>query len=294
MGWDEWIRGVEVEPSLYAADFTNLGTQISRVLDAGARVFHLDVGDGRFIEPITIGPIVLQSIAPLIRQAGGVVDSHLMVVEPERHFAQIARAGGESVTFHVEACDDPARAIALARSLGLGVGIAFNPETPVENALAAAESVDLVLCMSIHPGYSGQEFMLSALERVAALRAALPSGVHVQVDGGVNAETIAAVRQAGANLLVAGSAIFGRADVGESYSRLAELAAVTPAAEDVPPVVELRGGGPGVDGQAVTGSWPPWSRDGTVWAELTGRREVSNPPRSRPRWNPLACSSLAG
>src|SRR5687768_6851740 len=103
MSWNGWVRGPEVEPSIYAADFANLGAQLERLLAAGVRVFHYDVGDGRFVEPITIGPIVLESIAPLIRRAGGVVDAHLMTVEPEKHFAQIAKAGADSVTFHVEA-----------------------------------------------------------------------------------------------------------------------------------------------------------------------------------------------
>ena len=107
MGWQDWIRGVEVEPSLYAADFARLGEQIEELLDAGARVFHYDIGDGHFVEPITIGPIVLESIADLVHGRGGVLDCHLMVDNPERHIPQVARAGGDSVTFHVEVTDDP-------------------------------------------------------------------------------------------------------------------------------------------------------------------------------------------
>ena len=189
-------------------------------MDAGARLFHYDIGDGRFVEPITHGPIVLESIAPLIEERGGTIDCHLMTVEPEKHFAQVANAGGHSVTFHVEATRDPAGAVALARGLGLGVGLAFNPETSVENALDAADGVDLVLCMSIHPGYSGQAFMPEALERIAALRAALPGQVRVQVDGGIKTDTLFAVRAAGADLIVAGTAIFGAADIAAAYRRL--------------------------------------------------------------------------
>jgi ribulose-phosphate 3-epimerase len=149
-----------------------------------------------------------------------------MVSEPEKHFEAIANAGGDSVTFHVEVCDEPSRAIAQARELGLGVGVAFNPETSVEAAVAAADGVDLVLCMSIHPGYSGQAFMPDALERIARLRELLPTGVRIQVDGGINHETARAARNAGADLLVAGSAIFWNDDPAAAYGSLVEAAGV--------------------------------------------------------------------
>lgn len=220
MGWGEWARAVEVEPSIYAADFSRLGEQLGDLAAAGARVFHFDAGDGHFIPEITIGPIVLGSISPLVRGWGAILDCHLMVGEPERHFEAVASAGGASVTFHVEACDDPARAIAHARSLGLGVGVAFNPETPVEDAVAAADGADLVLCMSIHPGYSGQEFMPDALERIARLRSLLPANMRVQVDGGIHGETIRSARDAGADLLVSGSAIFWNDDPASAYRAL--------------------------------------------------------------------------
>jgi ribulose-phosphate 3-epimerase len=220
MPWRDWIRGVEVEPSLYAADFANLGTQIRELLDAGARVFHFDVGDGRFVEPITMGPIVLASIAPIIHRGGGAIDCHLMVIEPEKHFRQITEAGGDSVTFHAEASDDPGATIAAARALGLGVGVALNPDTPVERALDAAEGADLVNCMSIQPGYSGQEFMPQALPRIETLRSRLPDEVPVQVDGGIENENAGRVVEAGASLLVAGTSIFHRPDIGAAYMSL--------------------------------------------------------------------------
>jgi ribulose-phosphate 3-epimerase len=220
MGWTEWARPVEVEPSIYAADFSRLGDQLVQLLETGARVFHFDVGDGRFIPEITVGPVVLASISPLVHGWGGVLDCHLMVAEPEKHFESVARAGGDSVTFHVEACDDPSRAIARARSLSLGAGLAFNPETAVETAVAASEGADLVLCMSIVPGYSGQAFMAEAVDRIARLRELLPDGVRVQVDGGINRETARLARAAGADLLVAGSAILWTDDPGRSYREL--------------------------------------------------------------------------
>jgi ribulose-phosphate 3-epimerase len=224
MAWSEWARPVEVEPSLYAADFSRLGPQIGELVPAGARIFHFDVGDGHFIPEITVGPIVLASISPLVHGWGGVLDCHLMIAEPERHFEAVAKAGGDSVTFHVEACDEPARAVELARSLGLGVGLALNPETSVDEAVRAADGADLALCMSIHPGYSGQAFMPDALDRIARLRAALPEDVRIQVDGGINAETIGPARGAGADLLVAGSAVFWSGDPGAAYASLTELA----------------------------------------------------------------------
>jgi ribulose-phosphate 3-epimerase len=222
MGWSEWARPVEIEPSLYAADFSRLGEQIAALAEAGARVFHFDAGDGHFIPEITIGPVVLASIAPLVHALGGAVDCHLMVREPERHFEAVARAGGHSVTFHVEACDDAPRAIAAARALGLGAGIVFNPGTEVEDAVAASEGADLVLCMSIEPGYSGQQFMPEAPERIARLRSLLADDVRVQVDGGIDVDTARAARAAGADLLVAGSAIFWRDDPAAGYRALVE------------------------------------------------------------------------
>jgi ribulose-phosphate 3-epimerase len=224
MSWAEWADTVEVEPSLYASDFSRLGEQLEVLAGAGARVFHFDAGDGHFIPEITIGPIVLASIAPLVRGWGARLDCHLMVSEPERHFEAVAEAGGDSVTFHVEACDAPARAIAHARSLDLAVGVALNPETPVEDAVAAADGADLVLCMSIHPGYSGQAFMPEAPGRIARLRELLPVDTRVQVDGGINGETLVVARDAGADLLVSGSAIFWNDDPGAAFRRLAARA----------------------------------------------------------------------
>jgi ribulose-phosphate 3-epimerase len=225
VAWSEWIRTVEIEPSLYAADFANLGEQIDVLLRAGARVFHFDVGDGHFIEPITFGPIVLQSIAPRVHAMGGVFDCHLMVDNPTRHFPQIARAGGDSVTFHYEAVDDVPATIAVAREHGLQVGVAFNPETELEDVVKVAGDADLVLCMSIHPGYSGQKFMDGALERIVRTRELLPDTIQLQVDGGIDIDNVRSVYDAGATLIVAGSAIFHREDLPRSYRRLVQALA---------------------------------------------------------------------
>ena len=220
MAWKDWIRTVEIEPSLYAADFARLGDQIDLLLRAECRIFHFDVGDGHFVEPITMGAIVLESIAPLVHKAGGFLDCHLMVDNPLRHFPQIARAGGDSATFHYEVVDDVPGTIAAAREHGLQVGVAFNPESEPEEVAAVAGDADLVLCMSIHPGYSGQKFMPEAVDRIRRLRAALPDHVHVQVDGGIDHGTVGRAYDAGARLLVAGSAIFGHEDVARAYRGL--------------------------------------------------------------------------
>jgi ribulose-phosphate 3-epimerase len=223
MSWADWADAVEIEPSIYASDFSRLGEQLGSLRAAGAKVFHFDVGDGHFIPEITIGPVVAAAISPFTRGWGARLDCHLMVSEPEKHFEAIAKVGGDSVTFHVEACDEPARAIGHARSLGLGVGLALNPETAVEDAAHAADGADLVLCMSIHPGYSGQAFMPEALDRIGRLRELLPSGVRLQVDGGINSGSARAARDAGADLLVAGSAIFWKDDPAAAYAELVEL-----------------------------------------------------------------------
>jgi ribulose-phosphate 3-epimerase len=184
MAWSEWIRdGVEVQPSLYAADFMRLGAQIEVLLDAGAKVFHFDIGDAHFVPPVTIGPVVLRSIAPAIHAAGGIVDCHLMV--------------------H-----------------GLAVGVAFNPETSPEAAAAFAGTAraEIVLCMSIHPGYSGQAFMAEALPRIAHLRELV--AVPIQVDGGIGEPNARVIRESGATLLVAGNAIFADADPPAAYGRI--------------------------------------------------------------------------
>jgi ribulose-phosphate 3-epimerase len=223
--WREWIRTVEVEPSLYAANFAILGDQIEDLCRCGCRVFHFDVGDGHFVEPVTMGPIVLKDVAPIVHRYGGVVDVHLMVESPAKYFAAFAEAGGDSVTFHYEAVDDVPATVRAAREQELQVGVAFNPESEPEDVAAVAGDADLVLCMSIHPGYSGQEFREETYERVRRLRAALAENVYVQVDGGVGPENIRQLYDEGVRLLVAGAAIFTREDLPRAYRRLVQALA---------------------------------------------------------------------
>jgi ribulose-phosphate 3-epimerase len=224
--WKDWIRTVEVEPSVYAADFAYLGEQVDALLRTGARILHFDVGDGHFVEPVTIGPIVLKSLAPIVhRIEGAAIDVHLMVENPVKYFQPVAEAGGDSVTFHYEAVDDVAATVAAARELELQVGLAFKPGTDPAEVAKVAEGVDIVLCMSIEPGYSGQEYLPDATERVKQIRSLLPPEIHVQVDGGITNENVREVYDAGATLLVAGSAIFAREDLPRAYRRLVQALA---------------------------------------------------------------------
>jgi ribulose-phosphate 3-epimerase len=224
VAWRDWVRTVEIEPSLYAADFARLGDQIQSLLNGGVRIFHFDVGDGHFVPPVTVGPVVLRSIAPMIHRMDGRIDCHLMVDDPAHHFQEIAESGGDSVTFHVEAVDDVGAVLAQAREHGLGAGVAFNPATEVEVAAEAANlGADLCLCMSIEPGYSGQEFMEAAYERIARTRELVDC--FVQVDGGVKSENVRRVHEAGADLIVVGSGIFGFEDLTRAYRRLVQALA---------------------------------------------------------------------
>ena len=225
MPWRDWIRRVEVEPSLYGADFARLGDQIEVLLRAECRVFHFDVGDGHFVEPITMGPIVLQAIAPIVHRQGGALDVHLMVENPAKYFAAVAAAGGDSVTFHYEAVDDVPATMRVAREHELQVGIAFNPETEPETVGAVADDADIVLCMAIHPGYSGQPFLEETFGRVERLRGALRESMPIQVDGGVSAENIERLHDVGASLFVAASAIFAHEDLAQAYRRLVQALA---------------------------------------------------------------------
>ena len=222
MPWDRWIRTVEIEPSLYAADFGRLAEQVEVLLRTGSRIFHWDVGDGRFVPPITMGPIVMKSIAPLVHSfEGGVLDVHLMTETPERYFEEFAEAGADSVTFHLEAVEDPGAVVRHARDLELQCGVAIKPGTPVADVAPVVEQVDVVLCMSVEPGYSGQELLPDTLDRVRELKA-LVGDKPIQVDGGIGPDNVRSVHDAGATLLVAGSSIFQREDLPRAYRRLVQ------------------------------------------------------------------------
>jgi ribulose-phosphate 3-epimerase len=222
----ELIEGPRVAPSILSADFAKLGAQVAEVMDAGARVIHFDVMDGHFVPPITIGPLVLSGIADQVHVAGGAVDVHLMIESPERQIEEFAEAGADSITFHAEATPHANRVLHGIRELGCLAGIAINPATPVEAVAELRGYADVVLCMTINPGWGGQAFLDSSLDKLERLRP-LAGDARIEVDGGIDTTTAGSVAAAGASLFVAGSAIFGAADPAVAYAEIAAAAGAT-------------------------------------------------------------------
>jgi ribulose-phosphate 3-epimerase len=193
-------------------------------MEAGARVIHVDVMDGHFVPPITIGSLVVSSLAEPVHRAGGLLDVHLMIDRPERHVADFAQAGADSITVHVEATPHLHHAVQAVREAGCRAGVAICPGTPAQALEGIAEHIDLALCMSVNPGWGGQAFIPTSLAKLRRMRDLLPPPVVLEVDGGVDAGTAAGVVEAGATLLVAGSAVFGRPDPAGAYRSLVEAA----------------------------------------------------------------------
>ncbi len=219
----ELIESPRVAPSILSADFAKLGVQIEEVMDAGARVIHFDVMDGHFVPPITIGPLVLSGIADQVHAAGGVVDVHLMIEAPERQIEEFAGAGADSITFHAEATPHANRTLHAIRELGCLAGVAINPGTPVEALSELRGYADLVLCMTVNPGWGGQSFIPTSPAKVERLRPFVGEA-KIEVDGGVDPATAGPIAAAGASLFVAGSAIFGSDDPAAAYSEIASAA----------------------------------------------------------------------
>ena len=219
----ELIASKRVAPSVLSADFSRLGAQIDEVIEAGARVIHYDVMDGHFVPPITIGPLVLSSIADRVHAAGGAIDVHLMIAAPERQIEEIANAGADSITYHAEATPHANRTLHAIRELGCLAGIAINPGTPVEAVTELRGAADIVLCMSVNPGWGGQAFIPSSPEKVERLLS-LVGTAQIEVDGGIDAETAGPISAAGAHLFVAGSAVFGAPDPAAAYQEIAAAA----------------------------------------------------------------------
>jgi ribulose-phosphate 3-epimerase len=217
----ELLRGVQVAPSILSADFGRLREQVLEVLQAGARVIHVDVMDGHFVPPITVGPLVVAALADAVHDAGGMLETHLMIERPERHAAEFVKAGADSITFHAEATPHVAHAASLIRESGACVGLAINPGTPVGALAEVTGIIDLALCMTVNPGWGGQAFIAHSLDKLPRVRALVGADVAVEVDGGIEPLTAPACLEAGANVFVAGSAIFSAADPGESYRAIA-------------------------------------------------------------------------
>jgi ribulose-phosphate 3-epimerase len=212
-----------VAPSILSADMSRLGSQVEEVMAAGARVIHFDVMDGQFVPPITIGPLVLGAIADQVHDAGGVVDVHLMIAAPERQIAEFAEAGADSITFHEEATPHAHRTLAAIRELGCLAGVAINPGTPVEAVQELRGMADIVLCMTVNPGWGGQSFIATSPDKVERL-APLVGDARIEVDGGVDPGTAGSLAAAGAHLFVAGSAVFGADDPAAAYAEIAAAA----------------------------------------------------------------------
>jgi ribulose-phosphate 3-epimerase len=219
----ELFGDIRVAPSILSADFSRLGSQVAEVMGAGARLIHVDVMDGHFVPPITIGPLVAGSIADQVHGAGGALEVHLMIERPEAQIEEFAKAGADCVTFHAEATAHSNRTLAAIREQGCLAGIAINPGTPVEMVAELRGSADVVLCMTVNPGWGGQAFIDGSPDKVSRL-AQLAGDAAVEVDGGIDENTAPVVAAAGARLFVAGSAVFGDPDPAAAYTRIAEAA----------------------------------------------------------------------
>lgn len=218
-----------IAPSILSADFLHLGRDVETVLGAGATVIHVDVMDGIFVPNITIGPLVVKALEPLVHGAGALLDVHLMIARPERYIDAFAAAGADVLTVHQEECVHLHRALCQIREAGALAGVSLNPATPVSTLVEARHHCDLVQIMSVNPGFGGQSFIPTSVAKLREARALLPARVAIEIDGGVGVGNAAELVAAGANLLVAGAAVYG----GDAAARFRELARVAAAAATV-------------------------------------------------------------
>ena len=211
----------EIAPSILACDFARLAEQVETVMDAGARVLHVDVMDGRFVPPITIGSLIVDALRDLVHDRGGILDCHLMVERPEQHVEAFAKAGADVITIHPEATPHIHYALQMIRELGCAAGVVINPGTPIETVEPLVDVIDLCLVMSVNPGWGGQRYIPSSTGRLTRMRGLLPPEVVLEVDGGVSLETIDEIRDAGTDLFVAGSSVFRADDPAAAFTALA-------------------------------------------------------------------------
>jgi len=203
---------IQIAPSILAANFAKLGEEVKAVEKAGAQLIHIDVMDGHFVPNISFGSIVLDAIRPLTDLP---LDVHLMIENPDQYIEQFAKAGADYITVHVEACRHLHRTIQLIRSLGVKPGVVLNPHTPIESIQHILEDIDMVLFMTVNPGFGGQKFIHSVVPKIEALSAIIKErnlNIAIEIDGGINTETIVPCAKAGATIFVAGSAIYSKED----------------------------------------------------------------------------------
>ncbi len=203
---------IQIAPSILAANFAKLGEEVREVEQAGAQLLHIDVMDGHFVPNISFGSIVLDAIRPLTELP---LDVHLMIENPDQYIEQFAQAGADYITVHVEACRHLHRTIQLIRSYGVKAGVVLNPHTPIESIQNILEDIDMVLLMTVNPGFGGQKFIHSVVPKIEALSAMIKErglDIAIEIDGGITAETIVPCAQAGATIFVAGSAIYSKED----------------------------------------------------------------------------------
>ena len=207
---------IKISPSILSCDFAKLGEDVQKAEIGGAEYLHIDIMDGVFVPNISFGAPVQKAIRP---QSKMVFDTHLMIVDPIRYIDDFAKAGSDIITIHVESCDNVAETLDKIHSLGIKTGLSIKPNTPVSAIEPFMDKVDMLLVMSVEPGFGGQSFMPASLDKIREAREKYPT-LDIEVDGGINADNINEVVKAGANIIVAGSAVFGKSDVTEAIATL--------------------------------------------------------------------------